>query len=95
MTLIDGVERNAKNPSTFHIPPEEERKALAVGSFAKVGVIDGDHVERMWFMVRSVVDGKYIGELNNKPTLVSMKFGDLLTFGPENVLDLMGPVQPS
>ena len=47
MRLIDGIERNAKNPITFTIPTPEEKAGLIAGDFAKVGIMgDRDRIDR-------------------------------------------------
>ena len=93
--MINGVLRNKEHPNTFHIPPEEERKNLPIGSFAKVGFEDpAGGGERMWFRIVSATNGRYIGELNNHPAVVDgLQYGDKVEFGPEHVLAVEAPIQ--
>lgn len=69
-TLDSATERQAAFPVTFRIPPEEERRSLAVGDLVKlmfrIRTPEGTTVERMWVKVRDLQpDWNYLGTLDN------------------------------
>lgn len=86
---------NAAHPATFLIAPRALRESIPVGGFAKVAI--GGPVadpERVWVEVAFALDpasGRYIGKLANEPLdpRHGVRFGALLSFGPEHVLDLV------
>jgi hypothetical protein len=54
--LIDGAAMNKKHPETFCIPSMEEKRALLVGDFVKIGAmtekdVDGFMAERFWVRI--------------------------------------------
>lgn len=94
--LVDAEKRADAHPSTFTIPPRKDREALQVDAFAKLVFTDSplfakNKGERMWVRVMNVkADGKYRGMLFNNPVLVTgIKSGELIEFGPENVIDIL------
>jgi uncharacterized protein YegJ (DUF2314 family) len=86
--LVDAEERHRAHPTSFSIPRSDLRHALAAGDRVKLlfGVGDGSSTERMWVEVIDVVDGRYIGRLDNQPVaIVDLRAGDRVEFGPEHV----------
>ena len=78
---------------TFGLPPDEERKNMKVGEYAKVSFqipqgFPGDpNVERMWVLIQKVTaPGEYEGILNNDPVIVPMQDGDEVKFKWNNVI---------
>jgi hypothetical protein len=74
--LDDGEALNRESPSTFRIPPLEERSALSPGNLVKlifrIRLRDGDmnvaeEVERMWVIVKGRHGHLYEGVLDNDP----------------------------
>lgn len=89
MKLIDGVAMNKENPVTFEIPSDEEKAQIKKGTFIKLGFVVEEtgvpSAERMWVRVT----GKNQGVLTNDPVFVYMCFGDVVTFSPDNVLQIL------
>ena len=73
--LDDGEELHREFPSTFWIPDLEIRRALRPGDFAKlvfrIAVAGNEEGERMWVIVRSRIQGGYVGMLNNAPSTIA------------------------
>lgn len=70
-TLMDGEAQNLAHPTTFYIPPKEERLKLRPGDLAKVVFTPASGrglSERMWVKITEVQEpGKYVGVLDNDP----------------------------
>ncbi|MEG3180937.1 DUF2314 domain-containing protein [Sphingomonas sp. LT1P40] len=73
-SLDDGEELAALYPKTFLIAPRETRVRLEPGEYAKAIFRfpsaqheNGEAVERMWLIVHSNDNGRYIGRLANEP----------------------------
>lgn len=84
--FVNAEAMNRQHPDTFEIP--ESRSALEIGDFAKV-CCNG---ERFWTIIRTVLDGVYIGEVNNHLICQprgGLKCGDLVRFAPCNVFQAM------
>lgn len=93
-TLMDGVERNKKHPTTFEIPSSAEKQTLKVGEYVKLGfVIDHpDHGvcgERMWVKITKYKAGKGEGTLDNNPMAVELSHGAVVKFAAKNILDII------
>lgn len=104
--LRSGEAAQVEHPDTFWIPPLEQRKNLQIGQAAKL-IFDieiedeeGNLVvqgERMWVIVSEIVDGGYIGILDNKPALfepsdqVYLCYGCEIPFRPEHIIDIASP----
>lgn len=89
-TLKNCASMAKSHPDTFHIPSLQERKSLAVGSFAKLIFVtsDGDG-ERMWVQVTKS-GATYRGALDNDPVVISgLRRGAAVTFGPQHVCAIM------
>ena len=90
--LMNGVERNKKNPDTFHIPSEEEKDKVVVGQHVKLGwetdlesQLSG---ERMWVIVTSIDGTNYTGTLDNDPAVVPLDVGAVLKFTRDNIISI-------
>ena len=86
--LVDAEERHRAHPRTFSIPRSDVRATLGVGDRVKLlfAVGDGSSNERMWVEVVEVVDGRYVGRLDNEPVAITdLLLGDRIAFGPEHV----------
>lgn len=87
VTLTDAVEMNRQYPETFHIAPEEARRSLQVGDWAKLGFQSDGRGERMWVHITKVLgDGKYVGTLENVPVHVPLTAGAEISFEARNIL---------
>ncbi len=90
-TFVDGVEMNRNHPDTFHIPDADEKAAIKVGDFVKIGFIPTDDAkkegiditERMWVKVSELDAPRgdseplfLTGTLANDPFV----FSDVLSF---------------
>lgn len=95
--LMDGVEINRENPTTFQIPSAEEKAQLKVDQYIKVGAYTGAEdsmpkAERFWCQVSQINDdGTIIGTINND--LVLSQFhnlfdGDRILIEPKNILSI-------
>lgn len=96
--VVPGVSLlSAEEHAAFYpIPTRREREGLLVGNQAKLIVhfdVGGENrIDRMWFQVTEVREGPtFVGELKNTPSRGEKRFafGDLLTFGPEHVCDVV------
>lgn len=97
MKLIDAVQQNVLHPATFKVPTPEEKAALAVGDFVKLGFVNegarlGEPAaERMWVLIT----GKNEGILDNDPVVLKrLHWGDRVKFRPENILAISRGMQP-
>lgn len=88
MKLVDGLAMNKEFPDTFHIPSQEEKDAVFVGMFVKLGFIGKKGTERMWVQVISINDGEYEGTIANNPVVVRKKFGDVVDFKQKHILSI-------
>jgi hypothetical protein len=88
--LLDGEQRHREYPGQFWMPSRKQRTSLRAGDFAKCCF---DDKERMWVRITRVCrkDGRvrYHGELDNCPVVVAMQVMDKVSFGPENVIQVM------
>ena len=50
-TFVDGVEMNRNHPDTFHIPDADEKAAIKVGDFVKIGFIPTDDAKKEGMVV--------------------------------------------
>lgn len=58
------------------------------GFAVKVAIHDGDNVEYFWITPFTAKDGKFSGEINNKPRSVrSVKLGQTVTFDQSEIVD--------
>ena len=94
------------NPTTFWIPPEDERRNLLRGQAVKL-IFDQEGVEddgsrsvqgeRMYVIVSHKVGDLYMGMLTSKPMLLEPADSVYLCaaaevlFGPEHVIDIEQP----
>ena len=99
--LANAVERHLSAPSTFFIPPENERRNLRIGQAAKlifrIRVVDEAGVaevvtERMWVYVTGKLGAVYEGRLQNQPEATSdFRPGTQVRFLAEHVCDIDDP----
>jgi hypothetical protein len=96
--LEDAEARAREFPTTFHLPPLDERLKLRPGDFAKLCFVaieprdDGCNGERMWVRVtKCAEDGSYEGVLDNKPTFLDMTLGDSVAFQAKHILQIETP----
>ncbi|HDR7795696.1 TPA: DUF2185 domain-containing protein [Bacillus luti] len=91
--LDDVYELNKEAPYTFYLPSPEVLGKLKVGDLVKLIFVtkdeeeDGFHGERMWVEITEMNEGKLIGKLDNEPYRLSLKIGDEISFGVENICD--------
>ncbi len=97
--LDNGEDCHRAAPSTFWIPPLEDRESLQPGDLAKlifrISVDDPAEpvaVERMWVLVRERIPGGYLGILDNNPYAISENdefwSGIELPFEPHHVINI-------
>ena len=90
--LVDAEERARLFPGSFQLPPRSLRDSLAPGDIAKVIVVTPQHSgERLWIKVQEELgeEGVYLGTLDNDATLLPLRSGHLLAFGPEHIVEVM------
>ncbi|MED3539743.1 DUF2185 domain-containing protein [Bacillus toyonensis] len=91
--LDDVYELNKEAPYTFYLPSPEVLEKLKVGDLVKLIFVtkdeeeDGFHGERMWVEITEMNEGGLIGKLDNEPYRLSLKIGDEISFGVENICD--------
>lgn len=95
-TLIDGDERHEQNPTTFEMPDKDDRLAVPVGAYAKIGVesLGNKPGERFWVIVTEAQDGRFVGTINNDLVYTryhGLKDTDVVEFGPEHILSFEVP----
>lgn len=102
-TLIDGAMRHAECP-TFSIPEPSVRNGCEPGAVVKIGVEFTNpkgrrriyppcNGERFWVRVTAInpMGKRYRGEVDNDLLFTDahgLRLGDLVTFGPEHVLEV-------
>lgn len=91
--LLDAESQHRADPVSFSIPRSELRRALAPGAIVKLlfGFGNGDPspAERMWVEVLEVDGARFVGRLDNAPSVISdLKANDRIQFGPEHVAAL-------
>ena len=93
-TLENIVKTAAKNPESFFIPNELERRSQKVGAMVRLHFTilkrkDTDpHAERMWVEIFQSMEKNrtYKGYLTNQPAIIKgLKIGDTVEFGPEHI----------
>ena len=102
-TLVSVEGRYADHPDTFEIPSQDERSSLLPGDGAKLlfdietrenGRVIDRGVDRMWVIVRSRREGRYLGVLDSDPGTgdgLVLHAGDEIVFGPEHVAAIDRP----
>jgi hypothetical protein len=92
--------RHADNPTTFWIPPREDRDGLQIGQFAQllfqIGIPDDPdgefNVERMWVEVTGRIGDLYLGLLRNQPASIGseevLDHGASVAFRSEHIIDI-------
>ncbi|WP_439876063.1 immunity protein Imm33 domain-containing protein [Bacillus mycoides] len=91
---LDNVyELNKEAPYTFYLPSSKILGKLKVGDLVKLIFVtkseedDGFHGERMWVEITEMNEEGFIGKLDNEPYRLSLKIGDEISFGVENICD--------
>lgn len=96
--IDDGEAAHAATPETYWIPAQSERESLQPGDLVKIrfyirapddsGTLV-DYGERMWVRVKALLDGWYLGELDNDPYCTdAIRAGMELWFQPRHVIDI-------
>lgn len=90
--LRSGEVSNREYPTTFWIPPADERNRVAQGAFVKLMFMLSDgYGERMWVQVEGHRGNRYIGSLLNSPVLIPrLGSGDRVKFRAEHIIDIEG-----
>lgn len=89
--LVDGVKRHRESPSTFPIPPEEEKRGIKPGwfvraSFTNKGSTNG---EKLWVEIDTVDLPNLKGHLRDTPIILDdLKDGDPVELELKHVLDI-------
>jgi hypothetical protein len=87
--LVNAEEKAKVHPSTFKIPPGDDREALKPGDVVKLHFMFRHMTERMWVSVTKRLDsGGYEGELRNQPISRGAKWGDRVKFKAEHVTEI-------
>jgi hypothetical protein len=86
--FVDGVEQNAKHPTTFEVPSMEEKLAVKSGEHVKIGVLTGfakplPEAERFWLKVKwnDPVRQVLIGRVDNDLVCTNghgLKYNDVI-----------------
>lgn len=85
-TLLDGTALAVLHVATFAVPTSDEKAAVKIGDYVKLGFVGADITERMWVLV----GGKGTGTLDNDPHIVTeVKCGDVVVFGPQHILSIL------
>lgn len=98
LTLVDGIDRAARFPNTFHVPSDEAKAALGHGDHVKLAWegepgANGCAGERLWFEVlhiyrRGEHPPVYCVRAAESGVLVALDVGDVLDVRPWHVLDI-------
>lgn len=90
--MMNAPECHAKNPDTFEIPSTDALNTVTKGTNVKVGFVTPDSSfggERIWVMVTSIFkNGRMRGRINNRPFSKGLKFGQIVSFHRDNILDV-------
>ncbi len=92
---LEDAEATARaHPYTFYKPAAERVAQLKPGNLAKVifGFDTDDpaapRAERMWLIIESVQDGRFVGKLDNDPIYIGdLNPGDLVEFEARHIID--------
>ena len=92
-TLVDGVRLNAEHPTTFEIPSEAEKDALAEGDLCKVGIefkpIGRIAGERFWVRITDRDGDNFLGDVLDallETRIHGLDYGDEIAFGRQHVI---------
>jgi hypothetical protein len=101
--LLSGEEAHAAHPDTFYIPPATDRATLNPGDGVQLlfdierkegGAVIDRGVDRLWVIIKARISERYLGVLDNDPgsaANLTLREGDVITFGPEHVIDISRP----
>jgi hypothetical protein len=68
------------------VPTRRARSTVRVNETVKLGFVADGRNEFIWVIVREAKNGRYVGEVNNRPISVpGLALGDELAFGPEHI----------
>lgn len=93
--LMDAEERHRAHPTTFEIPPRDDRNRLKPGDMVKLVFMPGDRSpggERLWVTIKesiATVPRRYMGQLENHAITTPLKLGDRVDFGAEHIIEIM------
>ena len=91
--IEDASQLALKYPTTFFLPSHEEIKSISPGDNVKVIFYPTDPkrvTERMWIMVESINNGKFVGVLKSAPAfLEELETGDVIAFEENNIIDVI------
>ena len=87
-TLVDVEERQQKYSETFWIPSKEDRENLQPGDHAKLIFDNGIQPERMWVLIDTATEKRYIGWLDNNPIVADLEHGDVVEFEAKHVVEI-------
>lgn len=83
--LLDAIENNLKNPTTFHLPDQSKINTLVPGDIVKV--CDGK--ERFWVVITEVKIIYFIGIVdNNLLNSQEYDYGSKIAFAKNNIYDI-------
>lgn len=97
-SLLSAVAANAKNPDTFWVPSDAERRRLRPGDCVKLMFSSDAHpgldeesrwVERMWVQIDYVDYPQFRGRLNNKPfqpEAFGLELNDAVAFHARHII---------
>jgi hypothetical protein len=94
--FTNGERRHKKDPTHFHIPSKDEKRALKVGYWVKVGLENFPREipcsgERFWVELTSISGSKLTGKIVDVLFWVGVHGvdkGDTLSFEKKHVLDI-------
>ena len=92
-TLDNGADTQREFPTTFEIPPQQDRESLHPGDLVKlifrIEFADEAHVERMWVRVAEVRPEFYVGVLDNDPYCTNeIRSGMKVEFHADHVIQI-------
>lgn len=98
-TLLSGIAQHSKNPDTFWVPSDAERRKLRPGDCAKLMFESNSHpgieperrwVERMWVHIDHIAYPDFRGRLANEPfqpDAFGLTAGDAVVFHARNIVN--------
>ncbi len=87
ITFMDGVAINKAHPGSFFIPSDDDKQAVALGDFVKIGSVFPDGGERFWVMVLKIKEnGIIVAAVANHLTTQHLEFDDVVEFEFKHIL---------
>lgn len=81
VNFVDAQEMHKQYPDTFEVPSKEDLEQLIVGDIVKVSAYN----ERFWAQITDIDKSRITATVNNYLLTPRLKYGDIITFGLENV----------